>query len=258
MIRNLLYSLLIHVLLFLAIYSGFKFKKIREVEVNEISVDVISLNDGVNQVIPKLDEEIKKEEPPREEIEPVKVKKEVKKPTEPVSQHKKKLPQIKKDEPKKTDAPEKTLDDLVDKIIDKTSKEEPEKVTPTEQEEQKFYINGAANEVEKNLELAGLSIREKLNLQSQIKSCYRRAMQRSDLKSSVTLFITISVSETGYVETNINDVIDQNLYNNPHDQNYKIAVDNARMAIEMCNPLRNLPRDKYKIWQQITFEFKGN
>ena len=37
-------------------------------------------------------------------------------------------------------------------------------------------------------------------------------------------------------------------YNDPKEIDFHIAVDNARRALSLCSPIRNLPEDKYEIW----------
>lgn len=285
MIRNLIYSILVHLILFLLIYTGFKIQVEDGSNLTQISVNIASEAQKESEEIvqPNKEEDSKKkieENPKKEEKKEEKKPKEVKEEPKKIEETAKKAEEIKKKPEKevkkkeiieKKPEPEKKEEKLIKKEPEtekkeekplkkeeeKTEKQEEQKKEPdkTEEESKKYYINGSEQEITKTIELSGLSAREKLNLKSQINRCYAKALRASNKVSNVSLLITLQVSKSGYIETDLNQVIDSNLYET--DEQYKIAVDNARLTVEFCNPLRSLPRDKFHIWKNIAFEFKG-
>ncbi len=100
-----------------------------------------------------------------------------------------------------------------------------------------------------------LSAREKLNIQSQIRACYKRAVQESRLDSKIKLFIKINLNKTGFIENDFEEFVDIPRYNDTSQKDYKIAIDNIRRAIELCSPLHNLPVAKYEIWKEVVLQF---
>jgi len=101
-----------------------------------------------------------------------------------------------------------------------------------------------------------LSLREKRNIQRQIKGCYKMAILRSKKDSKAIVGLTVQVSENGNINMeniNVNKIVD-----NFDEMSFNIAVDNAKSALVFCSPLRGLPVAKYRIWKQMTFVFDSN
>jgi hypothetical protein len=67
--------------------------------------------------------------------------------------------------------------------------------------------------------------------------------------------VQIEISKDGVIDLSFDKEIDINKYNNPKETAYKIAVDNAVFAIDLCSPFRNMPLDKYQVWKEMTIEF---
>ncbi len=109
-----------------------------------------------------------------------------------------------------------------------------------------------------SLENINLSLREKFNIQSQLRVCYKRAIKENGKDSQIKITIKVNIAEDGSIEANFDDIIDVARYNNLKDHKYKIAIDNAKKALELCSPLRNLPLDKYDIWKEVLLEFDEN
>jgi hypothetical protein len=77
------------------------------------------------------------------------------------------------------------------------------------------------------------------------------------MQSKTKILIKVRVSEDGYIDSDLDEAIDIDRYNDPAETLYKIGVDNVRRALDLCSPLRNLPLDKYDIWKEVVLEFDG-
>ena len=100
-----------------------------------------------------------------------------------------------------------------------------------------------------------LSLREKRNIQRQIKGCYKMAILRSKKDSKAIVALTVNIEKDGIV--NMNN-IKVNMVADDFENGFEIAVDNAKSALIFCSPLRGLPAGKYKTWKQMTFVFDSN
>ncbi|MBP7710477.1 MAG: hypothetical protein KA100_05350 [Rickettsiales bacterium] len=289
MIKNLLYSLFLHFLLLLAIYANFNLKEVDETKTTEIAVSLISLSGSEDSSNTKQSAAAKNNEKVEEKKEAKNEKKtattvEKKSKKNQVKEQQKKL--AKSSPAKSVSKPNETTgeESKPEEIAKETKKEE---VKPEEIKEEKKNPEEAKNEAsnkekdlgaekktDKNSEEStaknsatnsdnmassidslDLSAREKFNIQSQLKRCYNRAVDETQLESDLKITVKAHVSEDGYIDSDLNDNLDSERYNNPKESNYKIAVDNARRAIDLCSPLRNLPRDKYDIWKDVILDF---
>ncbi len=101
-----------------------------------------------------------------------------------------------------------------------------------------------------------LSLREKINIQRQIKGCYKMAILRSKKDSRAIVALTLNVAQDGIIDMNsvkVNKIVD-----NFDDEGFAIALDNAKSALVFCSPLRGLPSGKYKTWKRMVFIFDSN
>lgn len=287
MIKNLLYSLFLHFLLLLAIYANFNLKNIEENKSSEIAVSLIALDgsETSNNTKPSSEEKSEKkpetaaakpsEEAKSEKKSPKnKVKEQPKKMakskpakslTEPIKEEKTaefKQEQKPEEVQKETDKikEDKEVNEHQDEEQNNASRKENDSGSKKKFEEEKEASDNknAANNagsMVNNLENIDLSAREKFNIQSQLKRCYARAIDETKLESNLKVLVKVKVSEEGYIDSDIDDTLNNERYNNPKETNYKIAIDNARRAIDLCSPLRNLPLDKYDIWKEVMLEF---
>lgn len=289
MIKNLLYSLFLHFLLLTVIYANFNLKNIEENKTSEIAVSLISLNgnedssktklDSALETKEKLDSKEKKQilENPKSQKKSPKNKvtkhpeklaksKPSKSITQPViqeknSKFKQEITQEKiqeeSDKNKKDDLKNEEKDEEENNILQKEknlgSKEKFDE--EKESDEQKNLAESDQRNMANSIENIDLSAREKFNIQSQLKMCYRRAIDETKLSSKTKISAKLSISEDGYIESDLEDLIDMTRYNNPKEAGYRISVDNVRRAIDLCSPLRNLPLEKYEIWKEIILEF---
>lgn len=291
MIKNILYSLFLHSIFLLLVYANFNLKNIKDNRANEISVSLISMsgnedakpNNKPSDSAPS--DKQKEETPPKEDSSkeaesekessknkvaslPKRVAKP--KPTKSIAKAVTKdnaqpVKEVQKPEEKQDESGKEKLDDtsnqnLEDKKNDVPRKDQDigaEKKSEDKQDsdnKDNVSKNSKANQAQ-NLENIDLSAREKFNIQSQLKRCYSRAVSETNYHNKEKVMLQVSINEDGVINSDIDDVIDMKRYNDPKDVAYKIAIDNARRAIELCSPIRNLPTDKYEIWKEVVLEF---
>lgn len=264
MIKNLLYSLFLHIVLISAIYANFNLQYKEEEKLSEIVVS-ISIPTETAQA-----QEVK-EEKPKEEAKPVK-KEEEKKEEKKKKVKAEKKPKAQKKEVKKEniESPKKEFKKAEEEdkkeVVTKEPKQEHEEVAKTTEDKEEEEV---VTEDKKNEELAqteeeisnvqppsntienlNLSAREKFNIQTQLRRCYRKAIEESKKISKTKLTVKATIDENGY----INLVFDEEKEEETTAE-YKIAIDNAKRAAQLCSPLRNLPLDKYYIWKEVTLQF---
>ncbi len=288
MIKNILYSLFLHFLLLLLVYANFNLQNINEDKANEISVSLISMSGSKdfdhnktaaddmqvktpNDSAKEATKEAKSQkESKKNQVASLPQKKSKAKPTKSIvkpTETKSATPikEIEKIEKKPEENIQDQKDDTdkenpEDKKIEEPKKEQDagvEKPKPQRQDsdnKQDSSTEDATSQIN-NLENIDLSVREKFNIQSQLQRCYSRAVLESGFDIKGNIMLPISITEEGVINSDIDDVINLERYNDPNDPNYKIMVDNARRAIELCSPIRNLPVDKYEIWKTIILEF---
>ena len=100
-----------------------------------------------------------------------------------------------------------------------------------------------------------LSVRERMNIQNQLIACYKNALVQTSLPSKVPVSVTIDLYPNGIINTKkivFRVIDDENIYN---ERDYEEAMNNAKIALAYCNPIRNLPANKYTSWQSINFIF---
>lgn len=100
-----------------------------------------------------------------------------------------------------------------------------------------------------------LSSRERMNIQRQIKSCYKRAILKSGFDSKAVINVGFELDREGYIDMHsvkIKKDYEEGKYSS---REFKTASENAKTALVFCNPLRNLPATKYMMWNTITLTF---
>jgi hypothetical protein len=103
-----------------------------------------------------------------------------------------------------------------------------------------------------------LSLRERINIQMQIKSCYKMAILKSGLDSKDKVLINVFLKRDGNIDMTKTEIVDDDKYKNStqgEKEKFYIAVENAKNALIFCSPLRNLPDNKYKVWREMSLEF---
>lgn len=117
-----------------------------------------------------------------------------------------------------------------------------------------------------NFEANGLSTREKFNIQNQIKLCYQRAVIESRRSSEVAIVVKANILSDGTIIYNFDDPDRSQIYNSNGGlrQNnadfsikYFVARGNAKRALDLCNPLRNIPSNKEQSLKEVLFEFEA-
>ncbi len=301
MIKNILYSLFLHLCLFAIIYLSFNLKEVDENQPNELAISLVSL-DGhkeselvkpepaapiqeeakeVTKPEPKKEEKpVKKAEPEKKPEEKKPEKKQVKeqsqkieksKPAKPIDKPiiEEKAKEFKKPEPeekKKQDSEKDKNDNVIKKDQDQKQNESQEKqkeLIPKDKskqekevESQKNVIKSSAVDMTNNLESIDLSAREKFNIQSQLKRCYKKILDSNKNRSEFVILIKAKITKDGYITSDLDSLVDDERYDS--DSGYKSAIDNVNKTIAFCSPLRNLPLDKYDVWKEVVLEFDEN
>lgn len=287
--KHVLYSIFLHLGLLIFLYFAFNLKDFEDEQPKvTVSFNVDRETEIKPEELPqepekKVEEKIepKKEEPkiPPKEVKKPEVKKPVEKPKEtPRKEPKKELKEVAKKEEKKElkEAKKEEVKKPAEKKAEEKiepKKEEikapeiakiPETAKTKEEKKAEEQDNGAvkiaqiktAPALENTIEKLNLSAREKFNIQNQLKRCYKKAAAQNK-SSNILVSVRVTISQDGYIKSNLEEIIDQDLYKNSTNDAYKIAIDNARNAIKFCNPLRNLPADKFDAWKDITLQFDG-
>ncbi len=290
MIKNILYSLFLHLILAFFIYVNFRIIKNEIIEVDRgISVGIMSFKndndsskivkneENPTKIVKKVEKSHKKpEKSPKIEKKPVKTekiaKKSPKKPEKSSSKPKKEDDLVKNNEVKSEDEekhqeevkkeeitpqPEKEEEkpEEIDKNTPKLTKEEEILATnDKDQDKQKLYTD---EEIIDDLEEINLSAREKFNIQTQLRGCFRRASKENPAPSGFEMVVNIKADQDGAIDFNFDNFVDAKRYENPHEIGYKRMADNVAQALELCNPLRNLPADKYDYWKAFSIRFSS-
>ena len=234
MIKNLLYSAFVHIILLSIVYLSFTSENKIDLNSQEFLISAIIVETKAKKVnIPEKEpkkEKIKKPEKPKK----AKKTKVAKKPKviKPIIKAKEKHIEKPKIKPRPKPKPKK-------KIVKKALKKV--KVRPT-------HTFNPENDIE-NL---NLSAREKFNLKTQFKRCYLWASKESNYKNKIKIKFTINISSYGLIESNIAKITDKDKYKQNLD--YKKSIDNAARTIQLCNPIRNLPQNKFDIFRNINIE----
>jgi len=291
MIKNLLYSLFIHFLLLLVIYLNFNLRKPEESKTTEIAVSLVTLTgeekSNIDQFASTAKEESKKDEGAKKveetkEAESTKIteKNKVKKSPKKLARAKvakavkkavieEKIKEFKpeeKEEIKQKDASKLQEDEVQNQNEDKEENDVPKKEEDsgakkesTKESEEKKQENPKDSKVvdmANSLENLDLSGREKFNIQSQLKFCYRMAQSESKLESKTKVVAKVQISRDGKISINFDDLINKLRYDDPDESDYRNTITNVKRALDLCSPLRNLPLDKYDIWKEIVLEFE--
>lgn len=105
-----------------------------------------------------------------------------------------------------------------------------------------------------------LSFREKSNIQKQIKICYKNAVLKTQKSSSIVMSAKISLDKSGQIDMNniIFEIQNEENVGDIDKNNYFITVENIKLALVYCNPLRGLPTFKYNIWKNMNLTFNNN
>ncbi len=169
---------------------------------------------------------------------------------------------------KKTKLVDKRITEILDKNLNSDNNKIEEQMEVKKEEDEmaeqfnididKIFTKNDLRDIKKYLKeegLAALTLREKVNIQNQIIMCYKNAILQTKKNSKVRVSVTLKLFQDGIIDTkkiNIKIIDDKNKFN---ESDYKDAIENVKLALAYCNPLRNLPLTKYQNWQHINFIF---
>jgi hypothetical protein len=230
MIKNLIYSLFLHLSLISIIYFSFNFPKFYKNHSKNISVSLVSVYNKS-----EIENNFSKENIENKPIETIT---ESKKKNKKLSKTKREI--VKKEpEQKKNLKPETKIDNL------------------SNDNKKNETLNQRLEDYEEKQKGISLSAREKFNIQSQLKKCYHLAIEQSKTKEDdkIKIIIMINIDENGIIHSDLDRMIDQKKYQ--ENQKYRKIIDNVKNALDLCSPLRNLPKNKIDKLKNITLEF-GN
>lgn len=105
-----------------------------------------------------------------------------------------------------------------------------------------------------------LSFREKSNIQRQIRQCYKNAILKTQIKSSLVMSARISLAKNGQINMNniVFKVVDEDNMDLIDKNAYSATIENIKLALVYCNPLRGLPVFKYNVWKNMNLTFNNN
>ena len=279
MIRNFFYSVFFHFILCLIALFFFWQQKKEQNKKPEIVTSVVFMQTKNNQIKPVIKDKYLQPEPLKPKPELLKPKPEPVKPKAKPAKPKPK-PETKIDKNLPKSETKKPLEKIPEKELVKTPEKEatkpPEEITPptamaakkpenTLQDVAKLVENvGVVNlqvtkqDIEKQLN-STLSKRETFNIQAQFRACYKRAlavMVDNGKKPITPIVVKINLNSEGYIITNLDNIIDKTQYH--QNENYKNSIDSIKKMIEFCNPIVNLAKEKYSVWQEIVLQLNEN
>ncbi|MES2676742.1 MAG: hypothetical protein V4612_00305 [Pseudomonadota bacterium] len=164
-------------------------------------------------------------------------------------------PEKPKEEKKKPEVKEEVKKEPADKKVE----EKPAAQTPAEEDEEDVEESelNQYSFTENTIESLDLLAREKFNIQSQIKRCYKKALDLSGSKNKTVINAHIVVGEDGFIDLSEVIIKDFQKYTDPKEVNFHQAVDVVIQSLKLCSPIRNLPQDKYDVWKEIDLQFDG-
>lgn len=87
--------------------------------------------------------------------------------------------------------------------------------------------------------------------------CYHLAINESREAKDIQIIVEVEITKDGIIQSNIDTIIDKDLYQNLKKIDYKIMIDNIKKTLDLCSPLRNLPPEKYEMWKNLILNFEN-
>ena len=282
MIRNFFYSIFLHLLLCLMAFFFFwqhQKEQKKEPKISVTSVVFMQEKSNKNNQIIMPAQEKPPEKPPEIRSEPIpepipepkpEPKKPEKKPKKDITKSLKPpaLPKVLSKVPpiieniietkQPQEKPKETIAESISPpapIVAKKIEPAPENMPKTEEAVGIINLQVTQQDIEKQ-QNSTLSKRETFNIQAQFRVCYQRALAESKQKPMAPIIVKINLNKEGYITTNLDNIIDKVQYQ--QNQNYKNSIDNVKKMIEFCNPIVNLAKEKYAIWQEIVLQLNEN
>ena len=268
MVRNFLYSLFLHFALIFIAYLNFNFDPPIEIQqTSKVTVSFVVKAGNSDQPSAKEDKPapIKEEKEVKKEL---KQKKEEKKPKE---QSKKKSEEKQKAKPKKDEAkkkPEKKPEVKNPKKVEPKKEEEkkeekkpdpePEIVEIKEEVQSEEIKSDEENQEsfsQNTIENLQLLVREKVNIQHQIKHCFEMAKKQSGVQLKEEINVKIFILEDGTVDLDGLIFKDFHKFKDLKEKAYQDSVHLVKETLKFCSPIRNLPEGKYDVWKVIDLKF---
>ena len=123
--------------------------------------------------------------------------------------------------------------------------------------EDQIFTQEDLNKIKDNVQNKNnlLSSREKINIQKQIKSCYKMAMLKTKKRNNSVVVVSVNLNIDGYIQQNSIKILN---IDKKKKLDYNTVLENVKNSLAFCSPLRGLPVNKYKAWQKMIFVFDNN
>jgi hypothetical protein len=287
MLKNLLYSIFLHLIILMIIQGSIRRKEKDLLKSKEIVVSLTPIKesqiiseekkpeDSLDQNKDDSDEKLAAEEKRKEQQRLDRIKKENE-----LAEEKKRLEDLKKKQEADLLAQKKAEEEAIKKAEEEKIKAAEELKRKAEEEKQKLEqakkkaedekrmaaekkkkaeedrINSILNPANR-IENINLSQRERINIQDQLKSCYKQALKETKLTKSNRIFVKVEISKTGNITFKPRNVLTVNEKDKqPNFEEQKLTIITVKKAIDLCSPLRNLPNEKYEVWREVVLEFE--
>jgi hypothetical protein len=164
-----------------------------------------------------------------------------------------KKPEIKEEIKKDEKVESEKVESEKDKSDSKTDDNVKEDDIDDEENAQESQYSFTENSIE-NLDLL---FREKFNIQTQIKRCYKKALEESGKNNTSVINAHIFISKDGFIDLDVVvfKIPPEKIKNGIEDADFTKSKETVKKALKFCSPLRNLPMDKYDIWKEIDLQF---
>jgi hypothetical protein len=243
MIRNLLYSIFLHIALVLAIYFSIESIYIDQYLANEDQI-IVSIAE------PKIDKIVKAPKKPKTIIKNEK-KPIIKKQTKNIT---------KKPDSKLLKKPKKSIKSTINKPthflkhlpIKKKDIEDPQK---NAFDPEKLYLE---NDYYEDLESLDLTNVHKRSIKNQLNFCFSDIFRNQNINKKIAknIEITFQISKSGALYFDIDKNFHKDLLTLDEYYNYQRIINKIAKSTKKCAIFRNLPPSKYHIWKEFRVLFK--
>jgi hypothetical protein len=239
MIRNLLYSIFLHIALILAVYFSIESIYVNEPLLNKENHIIVSItNKSVENNLKKKSKTIK----------PKIIHKKKKAPPRSIANLKKPSPPP----PKKiTKSSLNKATNILKEPINTSEKD----YSVIKFDPKKIYIY---EDDQNDLDSLKLSSIYKRSIKNQLNHCFSNILKNQNIKKNIIKKIKVNfqLSKSGVIDFDIDKNFDRELLTLDEYENYKKIIRKIKESTKKCAIFRNLPQNKYHIWKEFNVLFK--
>lgn len=103
-----------------------------------------------------------------------------------------------------------------------------------------------------------LSRREKISIQNQFAICYKNAISKTKKINKFNITVVLNINRVGFIDINNIKIEPLDIKVEYSSSEYRDAINSVKLALDYCNPIRNLPLGKYEAWKTIRLIFNSN